>query len=157
MYTSSQRRPPEAFCIKRCGKHLYFCGKHLQCSFFLKAFWAWTPVTLFKITSTQVFSCKIFESFKNTSFEEHLRTTASERLRKISPLLALRNATLDGKRHNWATNSFYWKHEPHEVNIEYSHYTIMPFFISFKLQKRTKVTGITILKYLEPSTVVEQC
>ena len=32
----------------------------------------------------------------------------------------------------------------------------MPFVISFRLQKRAKVTMITILKYLEPPTVVEQ-
>ena len=30
-----------------------------------------------KETLTQVFSCKLFELFKNTSFKEHLRTTAS--------------------------------------------------------------------------------
>ena len=32
----------------------------------------------------------------------------------------------------------------------------MTFVISFRLQKREKVTMITILKYLEPPTVVEQ-
>ena len=31
-----------------------------------------------KETPTQVLSCKICEIFKNTCFEEHLRTTASE-------------------------------------------------------------------------------
>ena len=31
-----------------------------------------------KETPTQVFSCEYLEIFKNTSFEEHLRTTASE-------------------------------------------------------------------------------
>ena len=30
-----------------------------------------------KETLTQVFSCKLFELFKNTFFKEHLRTTAS--------------------------------------------------------------------------------
>ena len=29
-------------------------------------------------TTTQVFSCEICEDFKNTYFEEHLRTAASE-------------------------------------------------------------------------------
>ena len=77
--------------------------KHRWKSFFSIKFWAWRPVTLFKKTQTQVFSCEIFEYFKNTYFEEHLGTTASERLRKISPLLVLGNAVLDGKRHNWAT------------------------------------------------------
>ena len=58
-------------------------------------------VTLFKKTPpTQVFSCEIFKNFKNTYLQEHLGTTASERLRKISPLLVLGNAVLDGKRHN---------------------------------------------------------
>ena len=35
-------------------------------------------VTLFKKTPTEVFSCEIFENFKNTYFEEHLQTTAPE-------------------------------------------------------------------------------
>ena len=55
----------------------------------------------------QVFSCEVFENFKNIYFEEHLGTSASERLRKISPLLVLGNAVLDGERHNGATNAFY--------------------------------------------------
>ena len=32
----------------------------------------------------------------------------------------------------------------------------MPFAISFRLQKRAKVTMITILKHLEPPIIVEQ-
>ena len=44
-----------------------------------------------------MFSCKVFENFKNTNFEKHLETTASERLGKISLLLVLGNAVLDGK------------------------------------------------------------
>ena len=47
-----------------------------------------------------MFSCEVFENFKNTNFEKHLGTTASERLGKISLLLVLGNAVLDGKRHN---------------------------------------------------------
>ena len=35
-----------------------------------------TPTTLLKETSTQMFSCEIWEIFKNTYFEEHLRTAA---------------------------------------------------------------------------------
>ena len=31
----------------------------------------------YKETSIRVFSCEIFEIFKNTYFEEHLQTTAS--------------------------------------------------------------------------------
>ena len=64
-----------------------------------------------------MFSCEVFENFKNTNFEKHLGATASECLGKISLLLVLGNAVLDGKRHNWATNAFYWKYEPHEVSL----------------------------------------
>ena len=52
----------------------------------------------------QVFSSEIFENFKNTYFEEHLRTAAPERLRKPNPLLVSGKPLLGGKRHNWATN-----------------------------------------------------
>ena len=38
---------------------------------------AFSPETLLKIGTTQVFSCKYCEIFKNTYFEEHLRTAAS--------------------------------------------------------------------------------
>ena len=65
----------------------------------------------------QVFSCEIFRNFKNTYFEEHLGTTASERLRKKSPLLVLGKALLDVQQHNWTRNAFYWKYEPHEVSL----------------------------------------
>ena len=64
-----------------------------------------------------MFSCEVFENFKNTYFEEYLGTIASERLTKISPLLVLGNAVLDGKPHNWVTNAFYWKYELHEVSL----------------------------------------
>ena len=37
-------------------------------------------------------SYEFFENFKNTYFEEHLRTTGSNHLRKISPLLVLGKA-----------------------------------------------------------------
>ena len=68
--------------------------------FLFNTFLGLKVVTLFKKTQTQVLSCEVFENFKNTYFEEHLGTTASERLRKISPLLVLGNALLDVKRHN---------------------------------------------------------
>ena len=93
-----------------------------------------------------MFTCENFENFKNTSFEEHLWTTASERFSKISSLLVLGKSILDSKQHNWVTNAFYWKYEPHEVslcNIQ-----------SFRLH--AKVAMITILKYLELPIVVEQ-
>ena len=48
-----QKQPPEEFCKKV------------------------NSATLLKYTPAQVFSCEIYEIFKNTYFEEHLRTTAS--------------------------------------------------------------------------------
>ena len=60
-------------------------------------------------------SCEIFENFKNTYFEEHLRTTSVECLQRISLLLVLGKPMLDDKRHKWATNTLSCKHEPHEV------------------------------------------
>ena len=45
-----------------------------------------------------MFSCEVFENFKNTYFKGHLGTALSECLRKISPLVVLENAVLDGKR-----------------------------------------------------------
>ena len=38
----------------------------------------------FEKTPTQVFSDEIFENFKNTHFEEHLRTTVPERHKSIA-------------------------------------------------------------------------
>ena len=47
--------------------------------------------------------------------------------------------------------------EPHEVRLcNNSHYTKLPFAISFRPQKREKLVMITILKYLEPPILVEQ-
>ena len=48
-------------------KFINFIGKHLCWA--LQLYWKGTP--------TQVFSCEFCEIFKNTYFEEHLRTTAS--------------------------------------------------------------------------------
>ena len=39
-----------------------------------------------KETPTQVFSCEICEIYKNTYFEEHLRTTASEKRNQYEKL-----------------------------------------------------------------------
>ena len=39
-----------------------------------------------KETSTQVFSCEIFEKFRNTYSEEHLQTTASKFAILVRPL-----------------------------------------------------------------------
>ena len=44
--------------------------------------------------------CEVSKNLKSTYFEEHLGVTASERLRKISALLALGKVVLDGKQHN---------------------------------------------------------
>ena len=49
-----------------------FTGKHLCQSFFYQA-----CNFIKKETLAQVFSCEFYEIFKNTYFEEHLRTTAS--------------------------------------------------------------------------------
>ena len=100
-------------------------------------------------TPTLVFSRETFKNFKNTYSEEHLHTTVPECLRKISPLLVLGKPLLDDKRHKWATNTFYWKHERKK-------FTKLDFVISFNPQKRAKAIMTTILKYLEPPIVVEQ-
>ena len=110
----------------------------------------WRPVTLFKKTPKQVFFCEIFENFKSANSEEHLWATATERLRKISPLLVLGKPILDGKRHNWAIEQqiFFIEnmstYERHEVSLYNIHvYTKMPFAIFFRSQKRAKVIMIT--------------
>ena len=38
-------------------------------------------------------------------------------LKKISPLLVLGKAMLDGRKHIWATNTLYFKYEPHLVSL----------------------------------------
>ena len=55
-------------------------GKYLCWSVFLKKLQALRPTTLLNKTPTQVFYCDYCETFKNTYFEEHLRTAASESL-----------------------------------------------------------------------------
>ena len=49
-----------------------FTGKHLCWSLFFTKLQAFRPATLLKRDSTQVFSCRICETLKNTYFEEHL-------------------------------------------------------------------------------------
>ena len=49
------------------------------------------------MTPKQVFPCEILENVKMTYFGEHLGTAASERLRKITSLLLLGKAVLDGQ------------------------------------------------------------
>ena len=55
-----------------------FKGKRLHWNPFLNNAQDFWPATLLKETPTQVFSIKYSEIFKNTYFEEHLRTAASE-------------------------------------------------------------------------------
>ena len=54
-----------------------FTGKHLCWSLFLIKLQVLRPVTHLKETPTPVFSCKCSKIFKNTQFEEHLRTADS--------------------------------------------------------------------------------
>ena len=63
-----QKQPPEIFFKKCVFKNLQnFTGNFIKKS-----------LTLYlKETPRQVFSCGIFDIFKNTYFEEHLRMTAS--------------------------------------------------------------------------------
>ena len=56
-----------------------FIRQHLCCCLFLIKLQTWRPATLSKETPTQVFSCGYCKVFKNTYFEEHLRTAASVR------------------------------------------------------------------------------
>ena len=54
-----------------------FKGKHLCMSLFLIKLKAFRPATLLKRDSnTGLFSCGYCQNFKNTYFEEHLRTAA---------------------------------------------------------------------------------
>ena len=68
------------FCWDDWQKHpleVCFTGKHLYRSLFLIKLQAWRPATLLKCDSnTGVFLWNL-RNFYNTSFEEHIRTTAS--------------------------------------------------------------------------------
>ena len=54
-----------------------FTGKHLRWRIFLIMLQAFTLQAFYKETPTQVLSCEVWETFKNTYFEEHLKTTSS--------------------------------------------------------------------------------
>ena len=74
-----QKQPPEVFCKKVVLKNFAdFTGKHPFSSFFLIKLQAWRPATLLKKTPAQIFSCEICRIFKNTYFQEHLQTAASD-------------------------------------------------------------------------------
>ena len=92
-----------------------------------------------------MFSYEIFENFKNTHFEEHLPTAVPGRPRKIKA----------GKWHI-EQQILFIKNMNLMKFVRYSRYIKMLFIISFRPQKRAKLIMITILKYLEPPTVVEQ-
>ena len=72
-----QKRPPDTFCRKRCSRK--FCKVHRKTpmfeSLFNKVADLFSLATLLKRDSpTCFFLCAICEFFKNTYFEEHLRT-----------------------------------------------------------------------------------
>ena len=56
-----------------------FTGKHLCQSLFLIKLQTEACDFIKKETLAQVFSCKLFETFKSAFFTDHLRTTASEK------------------------------------------------------------------------------
>ena len=64
---------------------------------------------------------------------------------------------LEGKIHNWATYTFCWKYEPHEVTLCDIHVipTCVFLFLS-GLKREGKSDMITILKYFEPTIAVAQ-
>ena len=67
-----QKQPPEVFFKKGVLKNFAnLTEKHLCWSLFLIKMEAWE-------TPAQMFSCEISKIFKNTYFEEHLRTTADQ-------------------------------------------------------------------------------
>ena len=73
---NKKNQPPKGFCKKDVLKNFAnFTGKHLQWSLFLIKSKAWRPATfLKKKLRNRWFPVK----FKNTYFEEHLRTAVSE-------------------------------------------------------------------------------
>ena len=65
---------------RRCSVKKLFLKlsqKHLYWSLFLIKLQVFRPATLLKRDYNTVFSCEISEIFKNTFFEEYLRTTGS--------------------------------------------------------------------------------
>ena len=66
-----QKQPPGVFCKRSVLKNFAnFTGKYLYWNLFL--------INLFKRDSNTDVPCEIFEIFKNTYSEEHLRVAASE-------------------------------------------------------------------------------
>ena len=77
-----------------------------------------------------MFSYKACQNFKNSYFEEYLRTTAPEYPQKIS--LAWGKPILDAKWRNWAANTLSWKYEPRKVNLRNIH--VIPKCLFYILQ-----------------------
>ena len=74
-----QKQPREVLYKKTVLKHFArFTGKHLCQSLFLITLQGFNPVTLLKSDFDTVFSGEYCETFKNTYFEKHLRTAASD-------------------------------------------------------------------------------
>ena len=83
-----------------------FPGKHLCWSLFLIKLQAVSSANVLKRGyNTGVYSCEYCKIFKNTSFEEHLRTTTSDV--SIRMLLVLRATALTSKIFK---NSFFTEH-----------------------------------------------
>ena len=78
-----------------------FTRKHLC---FLTKLQAWGPVTLLIKTPTQVFLVKLSKILRTTILKKICEQLF---LCMSSPLLVQGKPMLDGKRHNWATNTFY--------------------------------------------------
>ena len=96
----------------------------------------------------------IFQNFKNTCFEEHLRATASECLRKVSSLVVLGKSMLDGKIHNWATDTFMNLMKLVCAIFTLHQNTFCYFFQAS--EDRAKVIMIIALKYFELPVAVAQ-
>ena len=81
----NQKQPPEVFCKKSVLKKLrkFHRKTPVWKSLFNKFAGLQPCIFIKKETPTQVFSCEICETFTNTYFEEHLRTTASGQLRSV--------------------------------------------------------------------------
>ena len=78
-FYNETRSSHQRCCIKAVLKNCaIFTRKNLCWILFLVKLQAFRAAILLKKTATQVFSCEYCKIFKNTSFEEHLRTAASD-------------------------------------------------------------------------------
>ena len=73
-----KKQSPEGFCIRGAlKKFANFTEKYLCWSLFIIKLQAFSLQVFQKETPTQVLSCEVCETFKNTYFEKHLQTTVS--------------------------------------------------------------------------------